>query len=286
MKLSYLELLFRILGHALLSQRRAARLPFFDAAALIGRAVVGALALALTCSGLRGQTHPSSDGTHFVRLMAPVGGQQFFAPGLIRVFVAASDINNWTNQRRAASVEIMVNDTVWATLPGDQSEYWVYKTNLTGIPAGQHRIWARGHFVDGKVFDSEAALIRVEAPPVYANEVNLTGNVVLSGAQNYELIGTPNGRIRLNGNGFTLRSDASWSGRLTLKYVDVTNLGTLTGNAPGIAVTTTSAIAVENCIFDATNALDVAARFIRGAGARLGRGCRRPPRGGVGLCFA
>lgn len=201
--------------------------------------------------------NPSSDGTHFVHLMSPNASQRFLAPGLIRVFVAASDINNWPDQNRAASVEIMVDDTVHATIPGGQSEFWVYKTNLSGIAAGPHRIWARAHFVDGTVFDSEAASIVVDEPPAYAQVINLTENVVLTGATNYELVGSPSGRIRINGNGFTISSSDSWTGRLTLKHVDVTNLGVLLDPTPGLKVTTTAAVAIENCVFDSTNSLDV-----------------------------
>ena len=181
--------------------------------------VVSLLGLVFTCSFARAQTQPAEDPTHFIHLMAPVGGQHFYAPALVRVFLSASDVGNWPDQNRAASVDIMVDNTVQTTIPGGQSEYWVYKTNLTGIAAGAHRIWARGHFVDGKTFDSEAATITVDPPPSYAQVVNLTGNVLLTGSQNYELIGSPSGRIRINGNGFSIRSSDTWTGRLTLKYV-------------------------------------------------------------------
>ncbi|HET7534835.1 MAG TPA: right-handed parallel beta-helix repeat-containing protein, partial [Candidatus Didemnitutus sp.] len=201
--------------------------------------------------------NPSGDGSHFIHLMSPNPGQQFLAPGFVRVFVSASDLNNWRNQNRAASVDIMVDDTVQTTIPGNQSENIVYKTNLSGIAAGAHRIWARGHFVDGKTFDSEQALISVDTPPAYAQVVNLTANVALSGTTNYELIGSPNARIRLNGNGFTITSNSSWKGRLTLKYVDIVNAGVLASATPGVKVTTTGAVDIEYCIFDSTQALDL-----------------------------
>ncbi|MBI5423178.1 MAG: hypothetical protein HZA32_03770 [Opitutae bacterium] len=203
--------------------------------------------------------NPPGDGSHSVRLMSPNAGQQFLAPGSIRVFVSAEDINNWPDRHRAASVEIMVDDVVQATIPGSQSEFWVYKTNLSGLPAGEHRVWARGHFIDGKVFDSAVVSITVAEPPAYAQVINLTENVVLTGAANYELVGSPSARVRLNGNGFTISSSDSWTGRLTLKNVDVTNLGVLLDPTPGIKVTTTSAIDIENCVFDATNSLDLTA---------------------------
>jgi PKD repeat protein len=229
-----------------------------QAVAAADSAVTAQATLTVTSPVATPPTNPSSDGTHFVHLMSPNAGQRFLAPGFLRVFVAAKDLNNWPDRNRAASVEIMVDDVVHATIPGAQSEYWVYKTNISGLPAGLHRVWARAHFVDGKIFDSEVVTIAVDAPPAYADVVNLPGDVVLTGSMNYELIGSPNARIRLNGNGFTIRSDSSWAGRLTLKYVDVTNLGVLLDPTPGVQVTTTSAVEIAHCIFDATNSLDVA----------------------------
>ncbi len=203
------------------------------------------------------QTHAAGDSIHDMQLLGPVSGQHFLAPASLRVFVSAEDINNWPNENRATSVEVMVDDTIAATIPGDQSEYWMYKTALTGVAAGSHRIWVRGHFVDGKIFDSPAALITVDAPPAYSQVVSLAADVALSGTQNYELIGTPTARIRINGNGFRIRSADNWTGRLTLKYVDVTGLGVLYDATPGLSVTTTKSVDIENCVFDATNALDL-----------------------------
>lgn len=203
--------------------------------------------------------HPSGDGTHFVRLMSPNAGQRFLAPGFLRVFVAAKDLNNWQNRHRAASVQIMVDDVVHATIPGDQSEYWIYKTNLSDLPAGERRVWARAHFIDGKVFDSEVASIVVEEPPTYAQVIELTEDVVLTGNADYERIGSPEARIRINGNGYTIRSTDSWTGRFTLKHVDVTHLGVLLSPTPGVKIATTSAVHLEHCRFDSTNSLDITA---------------------------
>lgn len=223
----------------------------------LGKFVLSVFAFLLGGTTVVAQTHSSGDSTHDMELLGPVSGQHFLAPAALRVFVSAQDINNWPNKNRAASVEFMVDDTVAATIPGDQSEYWIYKTTLSGVADGSHRIWVRGHFVDGKVFDSAAALISVDTPPAYGQVVNLAADVSLSGAQNYELIGSPGARVRINGNGFKIRSTANWTGRLTLKYVDVTGLGMLYDSTPGISVTTTQSVDIENSIFDSTNALDL-----------------------------
>ena len=223
----------------------------------IGRFLLAIFAFQLSGSMADAQTHAAGDSTHDMELLGPVSGQHFVAPAALRVFVSAKDINNWMNENRAASVEIMVDETIAATIPGDQSEYWMYKAALSGVTAGSHRIWVRGHFVDGKIFDSPAALITVDPPPAYGQVINLSADVALSGTQNYELIGAPAARIRINGNGFKIHSTDNWTGRFTLKYVDVTGLGVLYDATPGISITTTKSVDIENCIFDATNALDL-----------------------------
>ncbi len=52
--------------------------------------------------------------------------------------------------------------------------------------------------------DSPVFTITVRNPPVYAQTVDLTADVVLSGSQSHELAGTATGRVRLNGNGFRI----------------------------------------------------------------------------------
>src|SRR5690348_3840605 len=64
----------------------------------LSQAVAGALALTCAWSAARAQTHAAEDATHYVHLMAPVSGQHFYAPGFVRVFLSAFDLDNWPDQ--------------------------------------------------------------------------------------------------------------------------------------------------------------------------------------------
>ena len=57
------------------------------------------------------------------------------------------------------------------------------------------------------MLDSAKALVTVMTAPPAARTVSLDADVVLSGAQGYELVGTPDARIRLEGNGYRIVSD-------------------------------------------------------------------------------
>ncbi len=63
----------------------------------------------------------------------------------------------------------------------------------------------------------------MDAAPAYGRTVELDADVTLSGSMPYELVGTAGSRVRLNGNGH--RITGTTSGAVTLKFVDVFNVG-------------------------------------------------------------
>jgi hypothetical protein len=208
--------------------------------------------------------NPTVSGGRFVRMVSPVGGQRFTAPATLRTFAAGFDPAG-TNcgaggnaDRCASRVDFYVDNTLMAQVPAAQSEYWVFKATFGGVGAGVHRVWARAIYTNpAATLDSESVWITVENPPVYAQTIDLAQDVVLSGAQHYELLGSasPGGRIRLNGHGHRIRSSGGWSGRLTLDHVDVFDLGVLNNATPGIEVATGNTVRVENSIFDTTSTI-------------------------------
>jgi hypothetical protein len=207
----------------------------------------------------------SRAGGRFVSLMAPIGGQDFTAPATLRVFASAYDPNVFdgcgiggTARGCASRVDFYVDDTLMAQVPTAQSEYWVFKARINGVGAGLHRVWARAIYTNpAATLDSESAWIQVLDAPSYAQTVDLAGDIVLSGTQNYELQAPPNARIRLNGHGHRIRSAANWSGRLTLTGVDVFDLGANDATIPSIDVATTAAVRIEGCVFDTTGTVAV-----------------------------
>src|SRR5262249_44482170 len=126
------------------------------------------------------------------------------------------------------------------------------------LSAGQHIVWARATYTNAHPtlqLDSQPFTITVQNPPAYAQTITLANDVVLTGSQSYELVGTANGRIKLDGNGHRIRSTGS-SGKLTLKFVDVYNLGTeAVPTTLGIDVTMIGPVTIEDSVFDSTNSL-------------------------------
>lgn len=211
----------------------------------------------------------NTSGLRFVNMISPVGGQRFTAPAILRVFAAAFDdggVNcgvDGSADRCASRVDFYVDDTVMAQVPGVQSEYWVFKATFGGVAAGVHRVWARAIFTNpAAVLDSESMWITVDAPPAYAQTLSLTQDVVLTGTQNYEVLGTATGRTRINGNGHRISAVAGWTGHLTLQFADVFNLGAASDNRPAIDIETNRAVQIEDCIFENTGSVSL---FVNGA---------------------
>ena len=201
--------------------------------------------------------NPTESGLRWVKMVGPSSGQRLTAPATLRVFAAAFDPAgaacgvDGTEDRCASRVDFYVDDTLMGQVPANQSEFWVFKTSFGGIGPGTHRVWARATYTNpAQTLDSEPSWITVDDAPAYAQTVDLTQDVVLSGAQDYELAGTAAGRIRLNGHGHRITSAADWNGRLTLKNVDLFDFGAAGDTTPSIDVTTGNGVVVEDSVFD------------------------------------
>jgi hypothetical protein len=208
-----------------------------------------------------GPTNPPSQGGRHVYMMSPTPGETFWAPTTsLRLVAQGFDPNVFTNEpvdgkgQNAAQVAFYVDGTPVLTVSGADAEYSVFKgmvQNLALTP-GQHLVWARATYVNpALVLDSLPAVVTVQNRPAYGQTIDLAQDIVLSaGNPTYQLQGTANAPIRLNGNGFQIRG----TGTLTLRYVDVSDLGSRTdGLAPGIDVNSSTAIVIENSTFDSSN---------------------------------
>ena len=202
---------------------------------------------------------PSQASGRYSAIISPTAGQHFFAPGMVRVFTAAYDPDIPTNFPQdgkggnASRVEYLLDNVVVQTMSGDDAEYWVFRATLTNLAAGPHVLRARAFYTNMTptlILDSDPVTFTVDAPPAYALVTNLTHDVVLSGAQSFQLVGTPSARMRLNGNGFHIRTSGTWTGQFTMQYADVAGLSQFNSSTSGIDVTTTKVLTMENCIFD------------------------------------
>jgi hypothetical protein len=209
--------------------------------------------------------NPSNVPGRSSSMISPSAGESFTAPATLRLIANGYDQNVFTNEpvdgkgTNASKVQFFVDDDVVFEMDGAEAEFSIFKGFVSGIAAGEHRVWARAIYVDPElVLDSEPRLITVNEPPAYGMTVDLDADVVLSGAQGYELIGTADSRIRLNGNGYRITAEEGTSGPFTLQFVDVFDVGnTADTSEPGVDVATSGAVTVEDSIFDSSNPVQV-----------------------------
>jgi hypothetical protein len=223
----------------------------------------GGASSSATTGGAPG-TNPSSNPIgRFAAMVAPSSGESFVAPATLRLIAVGRDPNVYTNSPsdglggNAAKVQFFVDDTLALEVDGAHAEYWVFKGFVTGIGAGRHQIRARAIYVSPDlVLDSPPMVIDVADAPAYASVIDLTADVVLTGATGYELRGTSTGRIRLNGHGYRIISSSNATGPLSLQFVDVFDLGPSSDPTKSAAdVTTTGAVTIEDCRFDTSSTL-------------------------------
>ena len=202
---------------------------------------------------------PSASIGRYSAIISPTPGQHFFAPGMVRVFAAAYDPDIPTNFPQdgkggnASRVEYLLDNQVVQTMSGDDAEYWVFRATLTNLAAGPHVLRARAFYTNMTptlILDSDPVTFTVDAAPAYALVTNLTHDIVLSGAQSFQLIGTPSARVRLNGNGFHIRTSGTWTGQFTMQFADVSGLSQFNSSTSAIDVTTTKPVGMESCVFD------------------------------------
>ncbi|HEX3695385.1 MAG TPA: right-handed parallel beta-helix repeat-containing protein [Polyangia bacterium] len=210
--------------------------------------------------------NPATSGVRKAEMVSPTGGETFTAPASLRLIGVGFDRNVDTNSPtpghglNASKAQFFVDDQMVLEQAGSDAEFAVFKGYATGIAAGPHRVSIRAIYLKpDEVLDSTPMLINVVAPPTYSKTVELSADVVLTGATGYELTGTAAGRIRLNGNGHRILSMGdNVSGPLTLKYVDLFNVVDSTSAInPGINVTTSGAVTIENSIIDSTGTVQL-----------------------------
>ena len=238
-----------------------------------------------TTAAVIGQ-NPSSMGNRYAAMIAPAQGESFAAPATLRVFAAGHDPLIDTNKPseglggNASKVQFFVDDALALEVDGANAEYWVFKGFITGVAAGMHRVSARAIYTNPDlVLDSPPVLITVTTP-TYDKTVTLTADVTLSGATGYELIGSADKRVKLDGNGHSISSADGATGPFTLKFVDVYDLGDATDTSKSaVDVTTSGAVTIEDSIVDTSNSFNVGTNGAASIQRNLFRSNMRQPLG-------
>src|SRR5262249_38882099 len=207
---------------------------------------------------------PASDGSRFVAMVAPISGEQFTAPSTLRLVAVGRDPNVDINYpvtglgANAARLQFFVDDTMVLQEDGSQAEYFVFKGFVGRVASGQHRIWARAFYQNPTlVLDSAPVVISVNAPPTYARTIDLTSDLSIAG--DFQLTGSSSGRVRVNGNGHRILSGAGGARTVVLQDVDFFDVGNRTStDEPGIDLTVSDGLTVEDCSFDGSNTVRLA----------------------------
>lgn len=216
--------------------------------------------VAVTVEGVTGVDPPT--GTRYAAMVAPVDGESFVGPTVdLRLVGVGLDQNNFTpggpggGHSQAASLQFFVDGVSVLTVDAASSEYWVFQGFVTSLALapGEHTVFARATYGAnpgpvGQV-DSVPVTITVEAAPAYVQTVDMAGDMTLAQAASW--VGTPGGRIRVNGHGHKIAGIGASS--IDWQYVDFHDLGGPGGGANGVDLTTTGNVTIKGCRFDYSN---------------------------------
>ncbi len=173
------------------------------------------------------------DGPYVVT-QSPVSGMHFAAPGTIRIYADPYDPN--ANDPDAVTVTYLMNGQPVGTFTGSGDRNGYFPFTVTNVAAGTYSITTQ-ITTGGHTYTSAPVTVFVDTPVASSGPVyNLTADMVLSGTQSMNYVGTPSNHCTVNGNGFQIRSASGFTGTLNISYCDINNLGTATN--PGINVTT------------------------------------------------
>jgi hypothetical protein len=217
--------------------------------------------ITITVGGTTGVDPP--EGSRYAAMIAPVDGESFLGPAVDLRFVGVGrDEDNFDTAGpggglgQAASVQFFVDGTSVLTVDAASSEYWVFKGFAhLNLGAGDHTVFVRSFYTASPgptaQIDSRSITITVAATPPYGQTIDLAADMTLPAAAS--LVGTAGSRIRVNGHGHKI-SNASSTSAINWQYVDFYDLGgTADTSAPGVELTTSGNLTLQDCRFDYSN---------------------------------
>ena len=205
----------------------------------------------------------------YTRCKCPGQGMHFTEGVPLRLLADGRDINGWQwleGQNESDSVCFYIDNMLRAADDHTRG-YNHFESIVTGLSVGMHRITTRSlNFGNVVLASEETTTIVIDPRPQKAETLSLTTTIVLTGSQNLDW----QNKIVL-GNGYTVRSNENWSGRVIIKNSWISGLGvpgdsipTKSNSVLGISLTTTGgSVTVENSIFEWTGG---AAYTVDGAG--------------------
>jgi hypothetical protein len=195
---------------------------------------------------------PFYDSQHpYAQVMSPMPFATYFAPATIRVWAHAPDVGNDSVNGYSPHVDFFLGTQMVGSVSiGKDDPIDYYQVDVPGVPAGSYELYVRSRLGSDTV-ESMHVPVEVIAVPTGGPTMELTSDLMLTGSNNFELIGTPSAPAALtSSNGSRIRSAANWSGHLTIRNTNIIGLGAM--DIPGIEVTVrgTNAIEITDSVFD------------------------------------
>ncbi len=189
--------------------------------------------------------------TPYVQIMTPMPYATYFAPATIRIWGHAP-----TRDGYAARLDFYLGTTmVGSVARGNMVDY--YELTLTGIAAGSYEIYARN---EAGVESLHIPVTVIDVPAHQGPTRELTTDLVLSGTDSLEILGTPEARALVtSSNGSRIRSSCGWSGHLTIRNADIIGLGKMDDAGIQLTASGTNTLEISGSVFDRCGPLKLTA---------------------------
>jgi len=188
----------------------------------------------------------------YAQVMTPMPGATYFAPATIRVWAHAPYVGSGNANNYAPEVDFFLGTTPIGTVTrglDDPIDY--YEAMKTGVPAGSYEVYVRTVTPEGSRESIHVPITVIEVPAHSGPVLDLTTDRVLSGSENFEILGTPSARALVtSANGSRIRSAPGWTGHLTIRNADLIGVGSMDVASVEVNVRGSSALEISGSVFD------------------------------------
>lgn len=196
-----------------------------------------------------------SQNQAFARIKSPAQHMRFTEGQPIRILADANDPNGWqwlSTRSQAAEVQFFVDGELVDTKGQHPDEINKFETTVNGLEPGMHVLTVKSRNFGDVILDGLVPVyIMVDPMPEKSTTLNLTEDLILTGADNLDLVDTV-----VIGNGHRIKSSPDWSGSVHIANSFITGLGSYDSNGIDL-ITSAGNVTIQSSIFEATGALSL-----------------------------
>ncbi|HTS24238.1 MAG TPA: Ig-like domain-containing protein, partial [Bryobacteraceae bacterium] len=197
------------------------------------------------------------DGPYVV-MQSPASGMHFTAPATIRMF--ADPFDGDAADPDTLTVNFLMNGQSVGAFTGSDANNGLFTLTVNNVAAGTYMLTAQINSVRHGVVTSFPVTIFVDSPALSSGPVfNLASDVVLTGSQTAAYLGTPGNPCQINGNGFQIRSNAGFTGSLTIANCNIRGLGSASTDSIDVTVNGSGSVQLTGNTFDTFGRIEVSA---------------------------